>query len=77
MIHGPLCGNDLCFAALLPFKVELSVLHLITFTGLKQFTLRGTALSDYMTIAKPFPFTPFPSGAAASKTNEQSWRACR
>lgn len=60
MIHGPHHRNDLCFAALLPFKVELSMFHLIAFTGSKQFTLRGPALSDYMITAKPFPFTLFP-----------------
>lgn len=77
MIPGPHHRNDLCFTALLPFKVQLSMFHLITFTGSKQLSLRGTALSDYMTTAKPFPFTPFLSDAAASKTNEQSRRVCR
>lgn len=47
VIHRSHGRNDLCFAALLPFKVEASIFHLSAFTGSKQFTLRGTALSEY------------------------------
>lgn len=47
MAHRSHHRNDLCFAALLPFKVKLSMFHLITFTGSKPFTPRATALSVY------------------------------
>lgn len=53
VIHGPCHRDELCFAALLPFKVNASMFHLITLTGWKRFTLGGTALSGFL-IARTF-----------------------
>lgn len=70
-IHGSCHRDELCFAAPLPFKVNASTFHLITFTGWKRLTLGGTALSGFL-IARTFP-----SNAAVLEGKEPSQSARR